>query len=42
MMLNISYLIQARVRPPHFVFFVNNKRIFKDNYLRFVTDNIAK
>jgi GTP-binding protein len=42
MTLKINYLLQARVRPPHFIFFVNNKKIFKDNYMRFVTDNIAK
>lgn len=41
MTLKINYLIQARVRPPHFIFFVNNKKIFKDNYMRFVTQNIA-
>lgn len=42
MTLKINYLLQAKVRPPHFVFFVNNKKLFKDNYLRFVTDNLAK
>ena len=40
--LRINYLIQARVRPPHFIFFVNNKKLFKDNYMRFLTENIAK
>lgn len=29
MTLKINYLIQARVRPPHFIFFVNNKKLFK-------------
>ncbi len=42
MTLKINYLIQARVRPPHFIFFVNNKAMFKDNYLRFVTKNLAE
>ena len=42
MTLKINYLIQARVRPPHFIFFVNSKNIFKDNYLRFVTENMSK
>ena len=37
MTLKINYLIQARVRPPHFIFFVNSRKIFKDNYMRFVT-----
>lgn len=40
--LKINYLIQASVRPPHFVFFVNNKKMFKDNYMRFVTGNMAQ
>eukprot|EP00919_Chromeraceae_sp_WS-2016_P049944 GHVR01118390.1.p1 GENE.GHVR01118390.1~~GHVR01118390.1.p1 ORF type:complete len:101 (-),score=2.33 GHVR01118390.1:1283-1585(-) len=40
--LRINYLIQARVRPPLFIFFVNSKSLFKDNYMRFVTDNMAK
>ncbi len=40
--LRINYLIQARVRPPHFIFFVNNKKLFKDNYMRFLTENVAK
>ena len=34
--LKINYIIQARIRPPVFVFFVNNKSLFKDNYMRFV------
>jgi GTP-binding protein len=42
MTLRINYVIQALVRPPHFIFFVNNRKLFKDNYLRFVTDNLAK
>ena len=42
MTLKINYLIQARVRPPHFIFFVNSKNMFKDNYLRFITENMAK
>lgn len=42
MTLKINYLIQARVRPPHFIFFVNSKNIFKDNYLRFLTENMAR
>jgi len=41
MTLKINYLIQARVRPPHFIFFVNNKKLFKENYMRFITQNIA-
>lgn len=40
--LKINFLLQARVRPPHIIFFVNNKKMFKNNYMRFVTDNIAK
>ena len=39
--LKINYIIQARVRPPHFIFFVNNKLIFKNNYMRFLMKNIA-
>ena len=27
-MLKINYLIQARVRPPHFIFFLNSKKLF--------------
>lgn len=42
MTLKINYLIQARVRPPHYIFFVNNKAMFKDNYLRFVAKNLAE
>lgn len=42
MTLKINYIIQAKVRPPHFIFFVNNKKLFKDNYMRFVTENIAQ
>lgn len=42
MTLKINYIIQAKVRPPHFIFFVNTKSLFKDNYLRFVSENLAK
>ena len=42
MTLKINYIIQAKVRPPHFIFFVNSKSLFKDNYLRFVSQNLAK
>ena len=40
--MKINYIIQARVRPPHFIFFVNKKLIFKNNYLRFLLKNIAE
>lgn len=40
--LRINYMIQAKVRPPHFIFFVNTKYLFKDNYMRFLLDNLAK
>lgn len=40
--LKINYLIQARVRPPHYIFFVNNKMIFKANYMRFLLKNMAQ
>lgn len=40
--LNISYLIQARVRPPHFIFFVNTKSLFISHYERFLMRNLAK
>jgi GTP-binding protein len=40
--LKINYIIQAKVRPPHFIIFVNNKLIFKNNYMRFLMKNIAE
>lgn len=40
--LKINYLIQARVRPPLFIFFINSKALFKPNYMRFVMRNMAK
>ena len=30
--LKINYLIQARVRPPHFVFFLNARDLFESHY----------
>jgi GTP-binding protein len=40
--LKINYLIQARVRPPHFIFFVNAKYLFAGHYERFLLRNLAK
>ena len=40
--LNINYLIQARVRPPHFIFFVNSRGLFETQYERFLMRNMAK
>lgn len=40
--LKINYLIQARVRPPHFIFFVNSKGIFLKHYERFILRNLAQ
>lgn len=40
--LRINYLIQAKVRPPLFIFFVNKKSLFKGNYERFLLRNLAK
>jgi GTP-binding protein len=39
--LKINYMIQARVRPPHFVFFVNAKHLFLPHYERFLLRNLA-
>ena len=40
--LRINYIIQARVRPPQFIMFVNKKEIFKNNYMRFLMKNMAR
>lgn len=40
--LKINYLIQARVRPPHFIFFMNTKELFQKHYERFLLRNLAK
>ena len=40
--LKINYLIQARVRPPHFIFFLNSKKLFEPFYERFLLRNLAK
>lgn len=40
--LKINYIIQARVRPPNFIIFVNKKEIFKPNYMRFLLRNLAQ
>lgn len=39
--LKIRYIVQAKVRPPTFVIFVNNKELFKANYLRFLRANLV-
>ena len=40
--LKINYLIQARVRPPHFIFFINTRGLFEPYYERFLLRNLAK
>jgi GTP-binding protein len=40
--LKINYLLQARVRPPHFVFFLNARGLFEKPYERFLMRNLAK
>jgi GTP-binding protein len=40
--LRINYIIQGRVRPPHFIFFVNAKHLFLPAYLRFLMRNLSK
>lgn len=40
--LRINYMIQARVRPPHFIFFLNSKELFEPYYERFLLRNLAK
>lgn len=40
--LRINYMIQARVRPPHFVCFVNAKHLFAGHYERFLMRNLAQ
>lgn len=37
----LNYMIQARVRPPHFIFFVNSKNLFNPAYERFLMRNLA-
>jgi GTPase len=39
--LKINYLIQARVRPPHFIFFLNSRDLFSPHYERFLLRNMA-
>ena len=40
--LKINYLMQARVRPPHFVCFINSKKRFEGHYERFLLRNLAQ
>jgi predicted GTPase len=40
--LRINYMIQARVRPPHFICFVNSRGLFDPAYERFLLRNMAK
>lgn len=39
--LKINYLIQARVRPPHFIFFLNTRGLFEPHYERFLLRNLS-
>lgn len=40
--LKIRYVVQAKSRPPTFILFVNNKELFKANYLRFLRSNLVQ
>jgi GTP-binding protein len=39
--LKINYMIQARVRPPHFIIFLNARDLFESHYERFLLRNLA-
>ena len=40
--LNIMYATQASAAPPHFILFVNDEKLMKDNYLKYLTNYIRR
>ena len=40
--LNIMYATQAASAPPHFILFVNDEKLMKDNYLKYLTNYIRR
>jgi GTP-binding protein len=38
--LRIQYMVQAGVKPPHFILFTNRKSRMPTNYLRFISNQI--
>lgn len=39
--LKIKFITQVKTRPPTFVIFVNSKRLFKTNYMKFMKTNLT-
>jgi GTP-binding protein len=40
--LKVRFLMQFRARPPTFYMFVNDKRLFTDNFARYVRNSLTK
>jgi hypothetical protein len=36
------YVVQSKTRPPTFVFFVNDKHLFKGNIIKFIRNSLIK